>query len=148
MSVPVLASLLGSDPLLLLVATARQASEREPGGKDKDEQNEGRQSEIAHRARPGSIFGLGPHRPAPHPAQNKPSAKDEKEIEPKIGELHHSLSSGGSSGSKSPFGKRPLLSAIALMRGISREASSGAADASFQLMLSEVENKRGKSRLS
>ena len=36
----------------------------------------------------------------------------------------------------------------ALMRGIIRAASSGEADASFQLMLSEVENRRGKSRLS
>ena len=148
MSGPVLASLLRSDPLLLFVATARQASQREPSSKDKDQQNEGCESEIAHRLRPGSNFGLGPHRPAPHPAQNKPSAKDEKEIEPKIGELHHSLSSGGLSGSKSPFGKRPFLSAIALMRGISREAPSGEAAASFQLMLSEVENRRGKSRLS
>jgi hypothetical protein len=41
-----------------------------------------------------------------------------------------------------------LLSAIALMREISREASSGDAEASFQLMLSEVENRRGKSRLN
>lgn len=141
MGVPVRASLVRRDPLLLLVATARQASEREPGGKDKDQQNESGESEIAHRFRPGLFFGLGPHRPTPHPAQNKPGAKDEKEIEPKIGKLNHSLSSGGSSGSKSPFGKRPFLSAIALMRGISREASSGEAAASFQLMLSEVENK-------
>ena len=91
---------------------------------------------------------LGPYRPAPDPAQGKSDGEDEKEIEPKVGELHHSLSSGGLSGSKSPFGERPFLSAIALMRGISRKAPSGEAAASFQLMLSEVENRRGKSRLS